>query len=321
MKALSRRHFAIAVGACFSAASAVSCSMLLSTGNQCNTTGDCLARGAEFRQTQCSEAKVCVTDVQDASDGASRQDGGAEDPFACGTLPPQSEDFTKSVAVTMHYIDTSGPATLIDARLCAAKDPLCTNARPLRATDAGRDASGSGLDGGAGERWVAPGNDGVLLATVEKGFEGFFEVRTKEYAPALRFTSPPLRNSTNNFEQTLLRPFEISTLASLVGRNYDASTRGLVFVFARDCNQQPLANMRFTTSTEDPTQFGFYIVNSTPSITDGKTDGTGRGGFANMKEGLHTFTAEFADTGKRLGSARALVRVGTNTTISILPSL
>ncbi len=324
--------FAIAVPA-----TVASCSVLFSTNDQCVTDQDCTGRGAAFEGTQCV-ANVCVktTQVLDAggvdakADVAKEAEAGPADPFACGLLPPPDPDFTKPVQATIRYIDFSSgkPATRIDVRLCASTDPLCTNARTtIRVTDAGTDAaSGSGVDAGdagGGSGWIVPADDGTIVATVERGFEGFFEVRSSVYAPTLRFTSPPLRNDVTAFDQILLRGAEIAFLADqATGRSgsYDPTTRGLVFTLARDCNQQPLANVRFTTTSADPMQFGFYIVNTSPSITETKTDGTGRGGFANLPPGLHTFTAEFADTGKRIGSTRALVRAGTNTTVSILPT-
>ena len=65
----------------------------------------------------------------------------------------------------------------------------------------------------------------------------------------------------------------------------------------------------------------FYIIGSTPEIgADKKTDAFGRGGFINVPGGFHTFTAEWADTKKRIGSTRVFVRNGAATTVAVLPS-
>ncbi|MDB4944140.1 MAG: hypothetical protein JWP97_3674 [Labilithrix sp.] len=324
----------LAAGALLVGASTAACSLLFDTDDQCSTTQDCVGRGAAFAATQCV-SNVCVSAVApvdastiDAHDAAPEAEAAPPDPFACGLLPPPDPDYTHPVTADIRYIDFSSgmPATQVDVRLCASTDALCTNARTtIHATDAGGDAGGSGIDGGAdgGVGWIAPASDGRIIGTVERGFEGFFELRSSVYAPTLRFTSPPLREDVTLFDQILLRPAEIAFLADIAtGRknSYDATTRGLVFTLVRDCNQQPLSNVRFETTSTDPDQFAFYIVNTAPSVEEKKTDATGRGGYANIPPGLHTFTAFFADTGKRIGSTRALVRVGTNTTVSILPS-
>ena len=100
---------------------------------------------------------------------------------------------------------------------------------------------------------------------------------------------------------------------------YDSVGHGIVFLTARDCNQKPLAGIAFSTSATDPLQRLF--VTSNGQLTTNTTTGeVGSGAFVNVPPGIHTFTAEFAATKKRLGSTRILVRAGAVTSVDILPS-
>lgn len=298
------------------------CSVLFSTGKeQCETNDDCRAvTGFET----CSADKVCVASAVTSPDAsASPTDAGADaaaDPFACGKEPLPQPDPNRKVDLSIRYTDfTNGlPPSNVGVRLCAQTDSLCNNPRN---TLEGAGDFDAGPEGGTG--FVAPTDAGLLTAKVEYGFEGFFEVKSGgQFAPTYRFTSPPLKTSTT-FEQLVLRPAEVSYLADVaLGKQnaYESVGHGLVFLFARDCNQKPLAGVTFTTTATDPIQQLFFIINTTPSIVDKGTDGLGRGGFINVPPGLHTFTAEFAATKQRIGSVRILVRAGAATTVAILPS-
>ena len=318
------------------AGTSAACSLLFDTDAQCTTTSDCLGRGAAFASTQCVD-NLCVSPIAPGSDAMADSNAAvdaadaadsAPDPFACGLLAPPDPDPTNPVTMTLTTEDftVGAPAFAVDVRLCAETDALCTNPRTtLGPTDAGGGGTGSGFEAGAegGTGWVYPAKDGTIVATVETGFEGFFEIRSFSYFPTIRFTSPPLRNKTNDLDEIMLRPAEIQFFADQAAGHsnaYDAQNKGLVFTLVRDCNQNPLAGVSFSTTSEDPAQFAFYIVNTTPSTQETKTDATGRGGFANVPPGLATFTAYFAATGVKIGATRALIRAGYNTTLSILPS-
>lgn len=301
------------------------CSVLFSTSKeQCATDDDCRARGAGFESSKCSLENVCVGKAIAPETDASVPDSSpnvdaAADPFWCQKEALPNPDPNRKVDLSIRYLDfTSGqPAQSLIVRLCAQTDGQCNNPRT---TLEGNGTADAGPDGGGG--FVAPKVDGTATAKVEYGFEGFFEVKSSVYQPTFRYTSPPLRGSTA-FEQIILRPAELNYLADLaLGKpnSYESVGHGLVFVFARDCNQQPLSGVSFTTTAQDPLMQLFYVINTQPSIVDKQTDGLGRAGYVNMPPGLHTFTAEFAATKQRIGSARVLVRAGAATTIAVLPS-
>lgn len=301
------------------------CSLLFSTSDdQCSTDGDCRARGASFAAMRCSADGVCVqsTDVTGTDAATDATADATADPFACANDPAPSPDPSRQLDMSMRYTDfsTGAPPTNTLVRLCAATDPNCDNARP---TLEGAGPGDAGPEGGSG--WVMPRADGTVSTKIEYGFEGFFEARAPQYPPTFRSTSPALRNPKNEFDQLLLRPAEIKFLADeLLGKpgSYESTGHGLVFVFARDCNQQPIPSASFTTSAQDPLMTVFYIINSAPSIQDTKTDSLGRGGFLNVPPGIHTFTGFIGegDNKKRFGSGRVLVRAGAATTIAVSPS-
>lgn len=305
------------------ALTSAACSVLFSTSKeQCATDDDCKNRGAGFEGSKCSLDNVCVGgSVVVPGEDASKPDAAgdaAADPFGCATEPLPSPDPNRKVDVGIRYTDlTNGaPATDIAVRLCAQTDSNCASPR---ATLTGAGPADGGADAGGGG-FVFPKSDGTVTAKVEYGFEGFFEVRDPRFPPTFRYTSPPLKGSIT-FEQILLRPSEITFLVDqAIGRPYDSVGHGIVFLFARDCFQRPLAGVSFSTTAQDPTMERVYIINTTPSKVDTQTDGLGRGGYLNVPPGIHTFSMEQVATKRRLGSVRVLVRVGAATTVSILPS-
>ena len=313
----------LATSAIFALASGA-CSIFFSASEeQCTQDEDCRARGAGFENSKCSSNVCSSSTLAPGDDASGPSDGGvgdsAVDPFACAKEPLPQPDPNRKLDLTIRYTElTSGEApTGAVVRLCAQTDNQCANPRN---TIEGNGQADAGPEGGAG--LVNLKVDGTVTAKVEYGFEGFFEVKSSAYAPTFRYSSPPMRAS-KTYEQLILRPSEITYLADLaIGKPnaYDNVGHGLLFLFARDCNQKPLAGVTFTTTAVDPTMQVFFVINTTPSVVDKSTDGLGRGGFFNVPPGLHSFTAEFAATKQRIGSVRVLVRAGAATTVDILPS-
>lgn len=316
-------HAALALFAVVALSSAA-CSVVFSTNKeQCSRDEDCTGRGAGFENTKCTLENVCVSGTAPNPTDATTADttpgvDAARGPFACASDPPTSVDTSKQVDLSIRYIDfTSGLAPAnIGARLCAASDPTCANPRTIE----GAGPFDAGPEGGKG--YVAA-KDGVVTAKPEVGFEGFLELKSTVYTPTFRYTSPPLRDPQNPLDQVILRQAEVDFFAdTLIGRagSYDSVNKGLVFLLATDCNRGSIANISFSTTAVDDKMVQFYIVNTTPSTTETKTDPLGRAGYINIPPGLHTFTATFADTGKKMGSVRVFVRAGAATTVSVLPS-
>ncbi len=320
---MHRRTLAISLAiSLLSANAVVACSLLYpADAEPCAVDGDCTRRGAAFAGFTCA-ANLCVAPSDATVDAGTDADAG-EDPFACGKLPPVDPDPTKPVDLGMTFVDFSGgeAAKGIEARICANTDPTCASPRtksgnPPSTLDAG--VNDAGVGGGTG--WFFPTADGLVQASVETGFVGFFEVRGGGFVPTIRYISPPLRKSSTDGLQIMLRGGDIGLLAALgVGRNYDPS-KGLVFTVVYDCIGNPLPNIRFTASVSDPDMAAFYIYNTAPTAAETKTESTGRGGFLNVPPGFVDFTASYADTGKVLGTTRAIIRGGYATTVLLRPT-
>ena len=299
------------------------CSLLFPASTaQCASDDDCRARGPSFVAAVCSQESLCVTPAPALFGDASTSADSGVDPFACAALPAASPDPSRKLELTIKYVDfaSGAPPTGTVVRLCAATDSNCANAR------SGLEGSGPGTAGpDAGAGWVMPRADGTVSTIIEFGFEGFFEARAPQYPPFFRSTSPALRNPKTEIEQLLLRTNEIEFLADQALRKagaYDSVGHGLVFVYAQDCEQRPLAGASFTTTAVDEQMRLFYIINSSPSVEDTKTDSLGRGGFINIPAGIHTFTGWLGEgeSRKRYGSGRVLVRVGSATVLVVSPS-
>jgi hypothetical protein len=324
--------FAIGLAAVGSAA----CSLIFGTDElQCSTDADCAARGADFAQLRCSADSICVrasidpdggvdATVKDvATDVADAAPDTLVDPFSCSLLSAPNPDPSKQLDVSMRYTDfsTGQPPLNTVARLCAATDPTCQNPRPTLQGAGPGDAG----DPEAGGGWVNTTDAGTVTANVELGFEGFLEAHASQYPQTIRSISPALRNPKNEFDQFLLRQSEIKILADQLTHmpnTYDPVGHGLVFVFARDCNNLPIEGASFTTDATDPKMILFYIINSSPSIVDTKTDSLGRAGFLNAPPGIFTFNGFIGEgsSKRRYGSGRVLVRAGANTTVVVMPS-
>lgn len=297
------------------------CSLIYSTSkDQCATDDDCHARGAGFEALICSES-VCVTPPGPASDAAVdaliADAADTDGPFSCALLPPPIPDPNRPLDVLMRFTDfTAGaPVTNANVRLCGVADPACGKPREL----VGSGPGDAGDEAGAG--WVMPTDAGHVTAKVEYGFDGFFEVLSPQYAPTYRFTAPPLRAPATTFDQLVFTTPEVRYIAELTfGQGALSPEHGLVFVFARDCFQNPVGGASFRTTALDPLLKPFVIINSTPSADEANSDGAGRGGFLNVPEGIHTFIAFYENGTKKLGSARAFVRKGSVTTVGIAPS-
>ena len=313
------------IAAALLAVGTAACSLLFAPNeDQCSTDGDCLARGASFATTHCSSDKICIATTTPVVDGGSDVDAAdaAVDPFACANLPTPSPDPSKQIEVSIRYTDfsTGAPPENTLVRLCANTDSNCLNARSTLQGDGPGDA---GPEGGTG--WVKTRADGTVDSKVELGFEGFFELRAVQYPPTFRNVSPALRNPKNDFDSLLLRPAELKFLADeAFGKQnkYDSVGHGLVFVFARDCLQQPIGGASFETDATDPELGLFYVINSAPSITDTKSDSLGRGGYVNVPPGIHTFSAFVGegDQKKLIGKSKALIRAGATTTVVVEPT-
>ena len=224
------------------------------------------------------------------------------DPLGCrNVLAPR--DITRPLALAVRYKDVRGQVPEgVSTLLCDGTDPSCRAPLAVSADNA----------------------TGAVTATIYYGFDGFFDLRSPApFVPTYRVASQPLQSSVT-YEQPLWRAAELDAWAdaALGGRNvYDSATHGIVFLSVRDCNQTLLSGIAVTTTAVDPL-VRFVVLAPNGQGTPGAVTGeAGALAIVNVPPGLHTFTAEFAGTKKRLGSTRILVRAGAVTALDLLPSL
>ena len=299
------------------------CSLLLSTSPQCKSDGDCRARGASFAQALCREG-YCESDASAADaglDSAPDVNGpdARDNPRWCEALTSRTAQIGgKSVGLEIFTESLANGMPTSDGiiRICSIADVGCANPRPVVGGDA------AAPDGG-GKGWVAIPPSAKLTASVEDAFSGAIEFQSGKYAPMLDMVAPIFEPLTG-YTITAVTPSEVQMAALLAaGRPgaYDPMTRGVVFAIVRDCNRADLAGMRFDVGGKDSAAFGFYFQGGLPSSTATQTESSGRGGFGNLLPGIYTVTATDAATGKLHGSSALIVRAGTITIVSVLPSL
>ncbi len=224
------------------------------------------------------------------------------DPLACGgTLPGPKPPGQLDLTLRYQSFATGQPPAEVAFSLCNGVDPRCVS--PLAT--------------------VVDKAKGIVSAKVDYEFDGYFGMTPgSAFVPTYHFTSQPLRASTA-LEQTLVRltelNFVIDTAVNM--RNfYESAEHGVVFINARDCNRKPLGGVGLTTTAVDPLQR--LLVRNSDGTLSVASSAVGELGavYVNVPTGLHTFTAEFAATKKRLGSTRILVRAGAVSWVDILPS-
>jgi hypothetical protein len=293
---------ALGVGALVAVVAFPACSILLEAdATQCATTTDCVRRGPAFASAVCAS-------------GICRAEGGAADagdPWSCLASPPAAAPPPDAdVAVTMSLFDPVTPAPGrngkalpgIVIRGCAKLDVVCAN--PIVAS-------------------VTTDAEGNAKLGIPAGFDGYLELTGPSIVPALWYFSPlpDAQAAPRSYNVGLLSPASFSQIAATVGASID-DTAGHSFNFALDCAQSYGtfgSGVSFTPSATRTGTRSFYLINGLPSTTATTTDGSGVGGFVNLKPGVVTVTADLA--GQRTGSVSVLIRAGVITYSPIAPSL
>ena len=277
------------------------CSILLEAdATQCATTADCAKRGPAFASAVCAGGICRAAGATDAGD-----------PWSClANPPPAAPPPDADVAVTMALFDPVTPAPGrngkplpgIVIRGCAKLDVVCAN--PIVAS-------------------VTTDADGNAKLAIPAGFDGYLELTGPSIVPALWYFSPlpDAEAAPRSYNVGLLSPASFSQIAATVGASID-DTAGHSFNFALDCARSYGtfgSGVSFTPSATRTGTRSFYLINGLPSTTATTTDGSGVGGFVNLKPGVLTITGDLA--GQRTGSVSVLIRAGVITYSPIAPSL
>lgn len=263
------------------------CSYLVESGRvQCDADEDCATQGVD------APAMVCIDSVCEPS---------GEDP-AWGCLgrvewpaPP-----TRLVVLSLPLLDlvTGDALPGVTARACSKLDADCDH--PLT-TDSVSDGAG------------------IVVLTVEAGFDGYIELRSAATQPALFFLYPPVVADLQAPALPLFRVDDFQSVAQASG-NPPIADYGHVFVGARDCQGSPAAGVSLSGFDLGPLVSLFYLVDGLPVAAATATDSSGRAGFVNVAPSTVVVVGTLAASGQRVGEVSLRVRPGEISYSSMVPS-
>jgi hypothetical protein len=169
-------------------------------------------------------------------------------------------------------------------------------------------------------RDVASDEMGVLAIEVDKGFEGFVEIANEPtHTGTLYFFYPPLTEDRHIPYCPLVPLSAFLSLGQQLGANLDV-TRGAAIAIGYDCTGTTAAGLTYGIDEEDDATLLFFMQKGLPTITSKETEGSGQGGFVNVKPGIRRLTASLQETGKRIGEVSLVVRPGVLTYTQLVPT-
>jgi hypothetical protein len=256
-----------------------SCSALIDVERQqCTTDGDCVRLGAAFAGTVC-EHNLCV-------EGSGGEAGAPSDPLVCAAIEPSSEPKVKYTFAPV-FAPGAEPADAkpFTVKACDQLDIECEHPvfGPLEVT------SGEPQD-----------------FEVQRGFQGFFEIKNPDTIDGLMFLGRPVNEDTAGWATTMPTPQVVTQLAFATGEDIDPEL-GFILSTARDCAGEPLADVSYSNSKQG---LGYYFVMSLPNTELTATGPQGAAGFANVPIGTTVLSGEHV-SGKKLGPVSLRVRPNT----------
>ncbi len=262
------------------------CTVLADTNReQCATDSDCAQRGGAFSGSVCRNS-VCVTDPM----------------WGCiGNVqwPPTMGGGRVTARLMLTDLETGLPVQGAKANICQKIDTNCNN--PVA-------------------RDVTSDEMGVLAVEVDKGFEGFVEIANEPtHTGTLYFFYPPLTEDRHIPYCPLVPLSAFLSLGSQLGANLDV-TRGAAIAIGYDCTGTTAAGLTYSIDEEDDATLLFFMQKGLPTITSKETEGSGQGGYVNVKPGIRRLTALLQETGKRVGEVSLVVRPGVLTYTQLVPT-
>ncbi len=346
MASFPRARAAVSASVVIACLATAACSLVLKAeGQQCESDGDCTARGASFAATRCVQ-QVCVDDggagggsggnggAGDAAGAAgSSGSGTSDDPrWSCLGKVPAPVAGTEPVEVTfVVQNDSSLPIPYIEGRVCTNLDINCLN--PFE----------SGLESDA---------DGIIRFQIPANFVGYVELEDARFkggggaggasgaagsggaganpaqklVPLLVVVDAVNGNIPNESDPlTMVSYGLVEVLAGVFSQKFD-ETRATTLIATSDCQGKRAQEI---TLEVDPTAAfpettTFYTIGPPPGVPDPTvafTDENGTGGVLNMKPKVNAVvTARRFDGSQRIGSATFPTRAGWISTVRIVPS-
>jgi hypothetical protein len=275
------------------ASSVAACSVLVdSSRQQCATDGDCQKRGGVFAKALCANS-VCITDPKWGCVGS----------VVWPMVPPVASQDKVTVKLTLSDLLSGDLLAGAVARVCGKLDPKCDN--PIQSD-------------------LRSDNEGVLTVSVNKFFDGYFEIKfsTPEtfYVDTMYFFNPPV----DTYREIPFLPLVPFTALEVFGSQLNMQPlpdRGTVIGLSYDCQEHRAEGIQLSSDEGDDHTAPFYMVSGIPRLDATKTDTSGQGGIANLPVGARLISGRRADAGGELiGTVSVQSRASQITYTSILPT-
>ncbi|NOU31407.1 MAG: hypothetical protein HOO96_26205 [Polyangiaceae bacterium] len=272
----------VLVFAALSGASA--CSLLVGgTKTQCAVDEDCARRGFP--------SAVCVDTICQSAKVEDREAGPVEaapptGPFRCLGNVSRPEAGTGKYRLTVPIVDlvSGAPVPGLTAKVCARLDVPCQN--PLSV--------------------VAGNDDGLLVADVPAGFDGYLEVDKIGYCTGLVHMAGPVVKDTRRISSNFVQPGVVSFLRSAAAPDADLH-KAVAFVSTTDCDDQLTGGVHVE-SDDDASVVAVYVVNGSPTTKVDRTGPEGRVGVLELDPGYPRVRCSVADGGQRIGEVAFTAR-------------
>jgi len=299
--------------------SVAGCSVLVDSGRQqCATDGDCQKRGGVFAKALCANS-VCIPEC--ATDGDCQKRGGVFAKMLCANsvcitdpkwgcvgsvvwpmVPPIASQEKVTVKLTLSDLLSGDLLAGATARVCGKLDPKCDN--PIQSD-------------------LRSDNDGVLTVTLNKYFDGYFEIKYSPpgafYVDTMYFFNPPV-DADRVIPFIPLVPAAALEVFGEQLKMKPLPDRGTVIGLGYDCQGNGAEGVQYSSDEGDDFTTAFYMVAGSPRLDATKTDKSGQGGVANVPVGARLISGRRADTNELIGTVSVQSRASQITYTSILPT-
>jgi hypothetical protein len=317
MRSIGYVYKSVILAVAAAAAGVAACTVLAPADEvQCNSNGDCSARGPAFSNTIC-RSNLCVAADAGTSDasaadalvtdaGVPEAEASAPPPTAWGCLNTAAPPSDPTLTVNVQFLvfdptmgkgdkvgspDGGGPSQLtlvpptydpvagVLVEECDALDPTCSNPMLEDTTN----------------------DQGIANLAANGAFSGYFLMlgpNSHPAYPSLQYPGRFVQGEPNlYFGMAPLYIAEAQDLGVLVGLPKadppDSSVSGQLFFQAFDCEDRHAPNVVFTVSP--PGGAAWYLSDGLPSATATQTDAKGTGGVLN-------YPAASVDAGETFGT-------------------
>lgn len=249
---------------------------------QCKTDRDCTSRGPAYAGSICSHS-MCQPDPTWAC-----LDRSEVDEVPIGTV---------QVAMSMTDLLSTNPVTGVRLTLCAKLDANCDfPLNQFQSNEAGQ-----------------------LVVELPVGFDGYFQTEGGGVYPTM-FFPPNTRKQRAPSELPMVPANFFRTMVTQISGQNVAADRSVVMTTALDCRGKPVAGMMLTSPQVDELTTSYVLQDSLPSSIALTTDGTGAGGFVNIKAGTVVVTSTIAATNRVAGTVAVQARPGYLSMALVVPT-